>query len=90
MVRTVSHALNQLIQCIQLHNAICSLLLNMKDTLHTYMYMYLFIVEIMYYDMYSYYGTCHNKVTVLRPCNGYRYGCSTGTGTGVARVRVRA
>ena len=36
------------------------------------------------------YGTCHNKVTVLRPCNGYRYGRSTGTGTGVARVRVRA
>ena len=36
------------------------------------------------------YGTCHNKVTVLRPCNGYRYGRRTGTGTGVARVRVRA
>ena len=36
------------------------------------------------------YGTCHNKVTVLRPCNGYGYGRSTGTGTGVARVRVRA
>ena len=36
------------------------------------------------------YGTCHNKVTVLRPCDGYGYGRSTGTGTGVARVRVRA
>ena len=23
------------------------------------------------------YGTCHNKVTVLRPCNGYGYGRST-------------
>ena len=32
------------------------------------------------------YGTCHNKVTVLRPCNGY--GRSTGTGTGVARLYV--
>ena len=34
------------------------------------------------------YGTCHNKVTVLRPCNGYGYGRSTGTGTGVARLYV--
>ena len=34
------------------------------------------------------YGTCHNKITVLHPCNGYRYGRSTGTGTGVARLYV--
>ena len=34
----------------------------------------------------SFYGTCHNKVTVLRPCNGYRYG--RGTGMGVARLHV--
>ena len=32
------------------------------------------------------YGTCHNKVTVLRPCYRYGYGRSTGTGMGVPGI----
>ena len=36
------------------------------------------------------YGTCHNKVTILRPCYGYKYRRSTGTHTGAAQVQVRA
>ena len=42
------------------------------------------------FQMVPNYGTCQNKVTVLRPCDGYGYGRSTGTGTGVAQGRARA